>query len=71
VGDSMTIREAQRDLDHASRRLALNDPAALDDAIRYTVRALGALFDARAGPTPKELGEFTDLLNVDATSGEV
>jgi hypothetical protein len=34
------------------------------------VRALGALFDARAGPTIKELGEFADLL-VDASRGEV
>jgi hypothetical protein len=59
----MSLKQASRDLDHASRRLALNDPAALDDAIRYTVRALGALFDARAGPTPKELGEFADLLD--------
>jgi hypothetical protein len=67
----VTIREAQRDLIHAQLRLASTDPAALDDAIRYTVRALGALFDARAGPTPRELGEFADLLDVDASRGEV
>jgi hypothetical protein len=66
----MSLKQASRDLDHASRRLALNDPAALDDAIRYTVQALGALFDARAGPTPRELGEFADLLDVDASRGD-
>jgi hypothetical protein len=67
----MSLKQASRDLIHAQLRLASTDLAALDDAIRYTVRALGALFDARAGPTIKELGEFADLLNVDATSGEV
>jgi hypothetical protein len=67
----VSLKQASRDLDHASRRLALNDAAALDDAIRYTVRALGALFDARAGPTPEALGAFADLLNVDASRGEV
>jgi hypothetical protein len=67
----MSLKQASRDLIHAQLRLASTDPAALDDAIRYTVRALGALFDARAGPTPRELGEFADLLNVDASRGEV
>jgi hypothetical protein len=48
----MSVKQASRDLIHAQLRLASTDDMALDDAIRYVTRALGALFDAKASRTP-------------------
>ena len=54
----MSIKQANRDLIHAQLRLASTDPDALEDAIRYVTRAMGALFDAKAARDVKTDAEL-------------
>ncbi len=55
-----THRTIHRDLAHAQLRLASTDDQALDDAIRYVVRALVGLYELRGAADLDRVAERMD-----------